>query len=208
VEFLADGRLLVAAYGRGERGGLHVLDRAGRVRRSFGPAFPPADFAGYEASVLGGNVALDGGTIAYAKKSPYEVSFYGLDGRARGSCQGARAWTTPPADVIERTSRGDALHWNRFVHSASLMALGDGMYLNVVRDPVRGRTVLDLLRQDCALLRRTELEVAVSFKDRAGDRLLAARTLDYPEVVVYRMEVVSRGRSRSSSTHPSQRGRQ
>lgn len=190
IEFLPGGDLLVAAYGRGERGALHVLDRDGRLRQSFGPAFPGVDLAGFEASLLGGNVDLSAGTIAYSKKSPYEVHFFGADRRPRGGCRGEREWTTQPAAVVVRSERGDGLQWNRYVHSSAILSLGGGLYLNVVHDPVRDRRVLDLLTTECRLLRRTVLEAPVNFLDRMGDRLLAVRTLDYPEVVVYRMQVV------------------
>lgn len=190
IEFLPGGDLLVAAYGRGERGALHVLDRRGNVRRSFGPTFADTDLAGFEASLLGGSLDLSGGTIAYSRKSPYEVRFFGLDGRPRGGCRGERGWTTQPAAVVVRSEQGSGLEWNRYVHSSKILSVGGGLYLNVVLDPVQDRRVLDLLTPECRLLRRTVLDVPVNFLDRAGDRLLAARTLDYPELVVYRMQVV------------------
>lgn len=185
IDFLPDGSLLVAAYARGARGGLHVLDRAGRARSAFGPAFPSADLGGFEASLLGGAVDFDAGTIAYSRKSPYEVSFFDAAGRPRSVCRGAEGWTTRPATVVLRSAQGTGLAWNRFVHSTHVHSLGNGFYLNVVRDPVQDRGILDVLTADCRLHRRRVTDTPVVITRRMGSRLLAVRTLDYPEVLVY-----------------------
>lgn len=189
IEILPDGQLLLAAYARGSRNGLHLLERTGRVRASFGPGFPSTDLAGFESSLLGGTLDVGEGTIAYSKKSPYEVTFFDAAGRVRSSCRGEEKLTTRPAAVVVRNRDGTGLQWNRYVHSASILALGGGLYLNVIRDPVNDRRILDVITPDCRLVRRAEVEGPLTFFHRSGDRLLGARTLDYPEVVIYRYSV-------------------
>jgi hypothetical protein len=190
VEFLPDGRLLLAAYARGRRGSMHVLERGGRIVSSFGPAFPSTDLAGFESSLLGGALELADGTIAYSTKSPYEVTFFDAAGNARGTCRGDAKLTTVPRSVVVRTRQGDGLEWNRYAHSASILSLGNGMYLNVIRDPVNDRRILDVITPDCQLLRRTPVEGPLTLTRSQGNRLLGVRTLDYPEIVVYEYRVV------------------
>jgi 6-bladed beta-propeller len=192
IEFLPGGRLLFAAYGRGEEGGLHVLRRDGAVERTFGPAVGGADLAGFEASLLGGSADVSGTTIVYSTKSPYQLFFYDLGGRLIRQCRGPAAWTTPPASVVVRSREGDGLQWNRYVHSSAVVALPGGHFLNVVHDPVNNRRLLDVVSADCKLQRRTVVNTPFSVADRQGERLLGVRTLDYPEVIVYQARMSPR----------------
>jgi hypothetical protein len=185
LRFLPDGRLVVAAYGRNEPGGLHVLSRTGQVERTFGPRPPVGDLSGFEASLLGGNLDVTGHTIVYSVKSPYELWFFGLDGRARGRCAGPRDWTTDPRSVVRAGDRAVQLEWKKYVHSESIVALTDALVLNQVLDPVHDRAQLDLVTVDCRLLRRTTTDVPLNVTAGVGHRLVAVRNLDYPEVVVY-----------------------
>ena len=189
IDFLPDGKLLLAAYGRGDTGGLHVLRRDGTVERTFGPPPDGRDLAGFEASLLGGSADVSGGTIVYSTKSPYQLFFYDLDGTLRRQCRGPASWTTSPASVVVRSAQGEGLQWNRYVHSSAVVALANGMFLNVVHDPVNNRRILDVVSADCRLQRRTTSSTPFSVSDRLGDRLLAVRTLDYPEVVVYQPRI-------------------
>jgi hypothetical protein len=190
IRFLADGQLLVAAYGRNEPGTLHILSRTGERQRSFGPRMTGEGLAGFEASLLGGSVDVAGQTIVYSRKSPYELWFFDLDGRVRNRCTGARGWTTQPSAVVQTVEAGSALRWNRFVHSYNVVALGGGMFLNQVLDPAGARTVLDLVTSDCRLLRRTPTAAQMTVTDGVGSRLVTVRNLEYPEVLVYERRVV------------------
>lgn len=191
MAFLPDGSLLLGAYGPGEAGVVHVLDRTGAIRRTLGPRPPQGDLAGFEASLLGGYAAVDGTRIAYSNKSPYEVSFLDrASGRALSRCTGNPAWTTPPSSVVRQTPQAAALEMNRYVHSAGIFPLGGGRYLNVLFDPVQNRATVDLLTDRCILERRTTLPGNLVFSDLVAGRLAASRELDYPEVVIYRVRVL------------------
>jgi hypothetical protein len=189
ISFLADGRLLLAAYGPGERGTLHVLDREVRLQRTFGPGFSAPDLAGFEASLLGGTAAIMESGIVYSTKSPYELWFFGPDGTPRRRCVGRSDWTTAPASVVERREGAAALHWRRYVHSYSVVPLGGGLVLNQVLDPAGDRTVMDVVSQDCTLVRRTTTAAPLMVTDASGSRLAAVRSLEYPEVIIYEQRV-------------------
>ena len=81
------------------------------------------------------------------------------------------------------------LSWNKYVHTARILALGNGLYLNVILDPVRKKRILDLVTEDCSLLRRHVLETPLTFTSYANKKLAAVRTLEYPEVVIYDLRV-------------------
>ena len=189
LRFLPDGRLVVAAYGRNEPGGLHVLSRTGRLERTFGPRPAQRDLAGFEASLLGGNLDVVGRTIVYSVKSPYELWFFDLDGRARGRCAGPPGWTTAPQDVVRTTDESASLEWKKYVHSQGIVALTEALVLNQVLDPVHDRAQLDLVTSDCRLLRRTTTDVPLNVTAGVGTRLVAVRNLEYPEVVVYERRI-------------------
>jgi hypothetical protein len=189
IRFLPDGRLLVAAYGRDEPGTLHVLTRTGQRQRTFGPRPVRRDLAGFEASLLGGNVDVAGRSIVYSAKSPYEVWFFDLDGQARGRCTGPRGWTTDPQSVVRTAGAAVSLDWQRFVHSTNVIALGDGLILNQVLDPGNDRSQLDLVTADCRLLRRTTTDPPMNVRAGVGTRMVGVRNVEYPEVVVYERRI-------------------
>ncbi len=190
LEFLIDGRLLIAAYGRGEPSSIHIVDRNGSLQRTFGPRLNEHNLAGFEASLLGGHIALgERGIIAYSNKSPYEIRFYDLTGRPLRVCRGRADWTTRPSDVVVSNDSGDGLRWSKYIHSANIIALPGDRYLNVIHDPVNDKRILDLLTSDCRLLKRTVVAMPINLAERNGDRLLAVRNLEYPEVIVYQMRI-------------------
>jgi len=192
IEFLPDGRLVIAAFGSGERHPLHLFDRAGSRLGSFGPTLDGERLGGFERSLLGGDVAIEGQTLVYSNKSPYQVDFYDFAGRLKSRCLGRPGWTTPPADVVVAAGGAQTLRWNRYVHATHVIALGSGLVLNVIHDPQTRRDRFDLLTSGCRLVRRTTLDTPVVVLARSLTRLAAVRTLDYPEVVVYEMTIASR----------------
>jgi 6-bladed beta-propeller len=195
IGFLPDGRLLVAAYGRGEPGTVHVLRRDGTRERTFGPRPVARGVDGFESSLLGGTAAVGPALVAYSNKSPYEIVFHDLRGRARRHCTGDARWTTPPTQVVKQEDGASLLDFGRYVHSANIVSLGADLFLNVIHDPVAGRQVLDLVTPACELRRRTVLDVPLAIVDHAGSRLAAVQTLEFPEVVIYTLSV-SRSASR------------
>lgn len=199
IEFLPSGDLVVAAFGSGERHPLHRLTRTGVRRGSFGPDLGTRELGGFERSLLGGYIDLDGADLVYTNKSPYEVAVFSTAGQPRLRCQGERDWVTAPEAAVEDDGAAQTLRWNTFVHSSRIIAMGNGLYLNVVHDPRRNRKTVDLLTSDCRLVRRTSLELPLFIADRWRSRLATVRTLDYPEVVVYEMELVGQEVARSLS---------
>lgn len=190
IGFLPDGRLLVAAYGRNERGTLHVLSRTGQPQRTFGPGFNAPSLSGFEASLLGGSAEVTASGIVYTVKSPYEVWFFDLDGTPRLRCEGERGWTTSPASVVESRAGATALNWKRYTHSYNVVSLGPGLFLNLVLDPESDRTTMDVITPDCRLLRRTVTQAPLMVLRTSGSRMVAVRNLEYPEVLVYEQRVV------------------
>lgn len=186
---LDDGRLLVAAYGSKEDGGIHFIDREGSVLGTFGPTFDETNLGHYTTSLLGGYLTITDSRIIYTQKSPYEVHFFDLAGRSTGRCVGRREWTTAPVSVVRTEGTRSFLDWNRFVHSSHIVALGSDRFLNVLLDPVQDRLVLDVLTPDCKLLRRTLVPSAVGFSGGGKGRLLGVAEFDYPQLIVYEVSV-------------------
>ncbi len=189
LQFFQDGRLLVAAYGRREPGPLHLLSRSGRLERSFGPRVNSPDLSGFEASLLGGTVDVAGQTLVYSAKSPYEVWFLDLAGRAGTRCVGRTEWTTRPSQAVRVSQNATNLQWEKYIHSSAVLSLGRGLYLNQVLDPAGDRTRLDLLTADCRLLRRTTFDSPLNVVDASGSKLAAVRDLEFPEVLVYEARI-------------------
>ncbi len=181
---LPDGRLLLSAYGRGADRSIHLLDRGGTILRSLGPGIPEVDLSGFESSLLGGTVAVEGGEIAYASKSPYEITYLSEGGRERARCR-ATGVTTEPQSVIVSNAQGVGLQWSRFILVSGILSLGGDIHLVSIRNPIADRTLLDLVGPGCTLLGRSFLPGPASFADRRGNRVLVIRNVDVPQVVVY-----------------------
>jgi hypothetical protein len=190
IEFLPEGKLLISAYGAGERRGLHILDAAdGKPERSVGPVFEQRpELTGFEASLMGGALTAWNEGFVYSTKSPYGIYFINRSGDILRHCAGEPGWTSDPASVVVRDARGAGLLWNRYVHSAAVLALGEGRFLNVVVDPASDRRVLDVVDSACRMLTRRVIHAPLLPIRMHGDRLLAVRTLDYPELVVFALQ--------------------
>lgn len=185
LKVLPNGSLLASAYAAGDGLTLRVLGRAGGQKVAFGPRASPEGLAGFEASLLGGTADVTGSRIVFSRKSPYEIWQFALDGKALRRCIGDSRWTTQPSEVVSDNRRGQSLAWKKYVHSSRIVALNDSTFINVILDPVRDRRIVDLVSSECVLLRRTELKGPTNLLRYRDGVLLAARTLDYPEVVVY-----------------------
>lgn len=192
-EALPGGNLLVAAYEPGTPGTIHVLSRTGRLVRSIGPTPAPESLPEpLVRNLFGGAVDGSGPSVIYSNKSPYELSFLGLDGRMQRRCTGDPRWTTPPRDVVTITPSSHSIDWPAYVHSVAVLSLGGGFFLNQVADHRRRRMTVDVVDGGCALLeRRTITSSNQVFVDRRGDRLVALETDEIPQVIVYRYRVVA-----------------
>jgi hypothetical protein len=189
IAFLPDGGLVLATIGRGERRPLRFVSRTGEVGAEFGPTLLQRDLKGYEASLLGGSVIGIGNLLAYSSKSPYGIWIMGWDGRTRKVCSGQPEWTTSPEKVVRVSGNRQTMQWSKYVHSGKLIAVNDSLLLNEIFDPITNRRVFDLISTSCALLRRTEVSVPLTILNTSGAQLISARTLEYPEVIIYDMRV-------------------
>ncbi|MGQ0765962.1 MAG: 6-bladed beta-propeller [Gemmatimonadota bacterium] len=187
VDFLPSGELVIAAFGGADENGIHVLRRDGAVVRTFLPIDRSRNLLGFESSLLGGTLHVDGDELVYSRKSPYDVSFF-RNGRLQGRCAGSAALTTRPEDVIEQVAGGAMqLHWSKFTHAVSIVLVGDGLAVNVIMDPANDSRIVDVVSSDCRLIRRTRLAAPVTIVDRMGDRVVAVSNVEFPEVIVYKL---------------------
>lgn len=189
MEVPTPDRIVLAAFGTGEVLPVKVLGKDGALQREAGSTIDQAeaDLAGFEGSLLGGSLTRIEGGYAYTNKSPWSITWFDDDLRPMGTCIGASDWTTNPSDVVQRTDRGVGLAWNRFVHSASIVGLPGGTALNTILDPVADIRVLHLITRECVIKSEIRMEFPVMPIDRRGDLVAATRSLDYPEVVLYRV---------------------
>ena len=187
MEVPAPDRIVLAAFGTGEKSPVKVLDKEGAVLRQAGRAVDLVDLAGYEGSLLGGSLARIDGGYAYSNKSPWAMTWLDRDLRPVRTCVGPSDWTTDPSDVVLRTEQGTGLACNRYVYSASVVGLPGGMALNTILDPVADRRVLHLVTRECAIKSEIALDFPVMPILGRGDLVAAVRSLDYPEVVLYRV---------------------
>lgn len=189
MAFPPTGEIVLAAMGGADDTGVQVLARDGTVRRSFMPIERNVSLAGFETSLLGGSLDIDGHHLVYSRKSPFELSFY-RGNMPLARCRGSDALTTRPQDAIEVIrDKGAALHWNRYIHSASVVLIDSALALNVIMDPTRDRRIVDLVTRDCRLVRRTNLSAPITIVDRVGNRVAAVSNVEYPEVIVYSLKI-------------------
>lgn len=192
ITFLPDDRLLVSAFGVGEEYVLHEVSRDGDVVRSFGPR-PRADGVyGFAGSLLGGSIDFQSRVLVYSNKSPYEILIGDASGAVRHRCLGSPSWTTTPRDVVEVTERFQRLHWNQYVHSSKVIALNDHLFLNVILDLPKKRTLLDVVSISCDLLARVQLPEQTVLTHARGDRVVGVVEGEFPQVLVYRVHLQPR----------------
>ncbi|GIW50969.1 MAG: hypothetical protein KatS3mg081_0324 [Gemmatimonadales bacterium] len=185
---------VIAAYSPTLTGVVHLLDSELAVVRSLGNS-APVTVPYYWESVLGGYLDVTpSGSILYSQKSPFELRLYGGDGTVLWVCRGFGSETTPPGEVVVVEGDRRRLIWDRYVHSAGVFAISDSLFLNLITDPVRDLRQLDLIDFDCRLRARAVVEGPVFFSSsrNIGNRriFVGSRTLDFPEVVVYEMQLL------------------
>ena len=179
--------IIASVSGTGEVLPIKVLNGDGQVIAEAGPPIPQRDLAGFEGSLLGGSLVRTADGYAYTQKSPFAI--WRLDEQLRtvSVCEGRPEWTTDPEKVVFRSDRGVGLRWNRYSHSVSLIPLPGGDLLNTVRMPETDSRLLHVVGEDCAVEAELRLEVPVIPLVRMDDLVFALRSLDYPEVVAYRL---------------------
>lgn len=191
LEFLPDGRLLVSAYDPTSFVTLHIIDRKGKQVRDFGPILRTrGELVGFESSLLGGTIDVQGARILYSSKSPYELHLFDVNGRPRITCQGEASWTSRPQNVIAADAEKQTLRWATYIHSARAIALAENLFLNVILNPTDNTRTIDLLDDRCRLLRRTVVKAPLMLIDYRDGRIAGVRSLEYPEVVLYRVRVM------------------
>jgi hypothetical protein len=189
MAFLSSGEIAIAALGGADEMGVQVIDRTGAVLRAVGEVPRQISLAGFDTSLLGGNLAMLGRDMVYSRKSPYELLFYRRD-ELIGRCRGAEVLTTRPQDAVEIISgQGAALRWNKYVHSTSVILIDSTLALNVIMDPTRDSRTVDLITRDCRLVSRTQLTAPVTVVDKVAGRIAAVSNIEYPEVIVYTFTV-------------------
>ena len=193
IRFAPNGDIILVGFTPLLEATIHVFDRALARRRSFGkPATVDVQF--FSESLLGGFADITpAGLIIYTQKSPFELHLYKPDGTLLWKCTGLQGETTPPQEVVRVDGDRRQLQWNRFVHSAAVMALSDSLFLNVITDPTRDRRRLDLIDRDCRLRSTTVMDVPFLFvtsRNVGNQRLFGGvRSIVFPQAVVYRLAI-------------------
>ena len=179
--------IVVSVSGTGELLPIKILSGDGKVTAEAGPPMPQRDLAGFEDSLLGGSLSRTRDGYVYSQKSPYAV--WQLDDRlgTLSVCHGRPEWTTDPVEVVVRFDREVGLRWNRFSHSVSVLQLPGGHLLNTVLMPETDQRLLHVLGESCTVVSELLLDIPVRPLAIVDDLLVAVRSLDYPEVVIYKM---------------------
>lgn len=183
----SDGTLVVAAYGHGDRLPVKTLSPDGMILRRGGVPIDAPNLYGFEDSLLGGYLTRSDAGYVHTTKSPYVLSFLDDGLNPVRVCHGPRGLTTDPTDVLDVTERGVGIRWSEYVHAVSILALGDGVFLNTILDPVADMRTLHLVTNRCELTAEMETELPIIPYFVRGDLLVVARTHDYDEIVIYRM---------------------
>ena len=184
-----DGTLVLAAFGRDDRFPVKVLGPDGTILSKGGMPIEAPNLYGFEDSLLGGFLAPTGSGYVHTTKSPYELTFLDEELVPVRVCRGPPGLTTDPRDVLDVTERGVGIRWGEYRHSVSILPLGDGMFLNTIRDPGDDWTKLQVVTDRCELVADLELGASLTPAVARGDLLVVTRRSDYDEVVIYRMSL-------------------
>ena len=202
----SDGTMVVAAFGRGDSFPVKVLNFEGTVLQEAGVPVRARNLYGFEDSLLGGNLARSMSGYVHAAKSPFVLSFLDEELNLVRICRGGRELTTDPADVVIATDRGVGLRWNEYVHTVSILPLGNGLFLATILDPGSDRRTLHVISEECRLVAELEINAPITPEATRGELLAAVRKLDYPEVVIYRVSLEATVRVNTGTSPASDRG--
>ena len=191
IRFSPNGDVVLVGFTPLLESTIHVFDRELTRRRSFGkPA--PMNVQFFSESLLGGFADITpAGLILYTQKSPFELHLYKPDGSLLWKCTGLQGETTPPQEVVKVDGDRRQLQWNRFIHSAAVMALSDSLFLNIITDPTHDRQRLDLIDRDCRIRSTSIMDVPFLFvtsRSVGNQRLFGGvRSIVFPQAVVYKL---------------------
>jgi hypothetical protein len=191
IRFSPNGDVVLVGFTPLLESTIHVFDRELTRRRSFGkPA--PMNVQFFSESLLGGFADITpAGLILYTQKSPFELHLYKPDGSLLWKCTGLQGETTPPQEVVKVDGDRRQLQWNRFIHSAAVMALSDSLFLNIITDPTHDRRRLDLIDRDCRIRSTSIMDVPFLFvtsRSVGNQRLFGGvRSIVFPQAVVYKL---------------------
>ncbi len=191
IRFSPNGDVVLVGFTPLLESTIHVIDRELTRRRSFGkPA--PMNVQFFSESLLGGFADITpAGLILYTQKSPFELHLYKPDGSLLWKCTGLQGETTPPQEVVKVDGDRRQLQWNRFIHSAAVMALSDSLFLNIITDPTHDRRRLDLIDRDCRIRSTSIMDVPFLFvtsRSVGNQRLFGGvRSIVFPQAVVYKL---------------------
>ena len=189
---LTGDTIVVAAAEVSDSTGLHLLDREGRFVRSLARTYVDDNvYIGFTSSLFGGSVDRRSDQLVYAQKSPYEVTWLNLDGRASARCRGDDSWTTDPGKAFSRYRDGFTLHWETYAHVTHAYFLdAERVLVSIVKPDERSRKVLyQVLTRDCKVVAQLVTDQLGYPADIEGNRLVTIRSDEYPEVIVYEIVV-------------------
>lgn len=191
---VAPKSLYVSCYDYVDKKVVHRYDALHRYVSSFSDAWsvvkptPPG-----ELWAQGGAIDVDAnGYVYYTQFTPYEIRKFSPEGELLLTIHRENNYMKPPR--IER--EGDSVRFYSYSGSICIVALANGMILNVVAhfpsdtDFMNVKTILDLFDADGRLLKSIIKEGRISFHCRdAKGRLYASRESDVPEVARYRLQL-------------------
>jgi hypothetical protein len=192
---LPSGEYLLIGFEVSTGATMHRYRRTGVLAARTRIVRPPRPLGGFETSLVGGHVDLTpSGAILFSQLTPYALELWGTDGELLWRCEDPSSRLTNPADIVIERDGMRGLSWGRFVHTGSVFALSDSVYLNVVTDPVNDRRQFDLVDRSCTLLSRLVVDAPMLLTKRTPDRriLVGALNIDTPTVVVYRVSPTTR----------------
>jgi len=190
MHFSPEGNLVVGAFGPNETYGVHVIDPAGDVVRSFASVdLDGAIYPGMIGSLAGGYADAYAGGVLYGHKSPYRIDFFTDTGEPVESCVGPAAWTTPHSQGWRRSGTTTEILWDEYKHVGGVFALDGNRVLTVILDPANERSLLQIVTSDCVLEARGVV-ARQTLEDRSGDYFLAVPIGAYvPEVRVVELRL-------------------
>ena len=195
----AGGNVFVSCFDVFERLIIHKFNDKGIHVASFCDSYAAGQDVDVriERTLAGGAIDIDDqGLIVFTQMTPYEIRTFSADGSPVMTIQRANQFGSPDVGITE-----GGLRVGPVTGSFSIVCLGNGMLLNVVKNVVKSstassdddrdsETILDLFDRDGILVATRRLTNTITPKcaDRYG-RLYAIDEEDFPRVVRYRVVV-------------------